>query len=765
MERFNPNINIGLNSKQINKRINDKLVNYDVDVLTKSYKQIVYENIFTLFNFINLFLGLLIFFTGEYKNLLFLGVVFCNTFISLIQEIRAKKAIDQLTVITSNKSTVIRDGKISTINNNEIVLDDLIKYKLGNQIIVDTIILKGNVIVDESFITGESDNIIKREGDKLLSGSFIVGGECIGRVDSVGEDNYTNKITSGAKYYKKINSEILNTLNRLIKFISVAIVPLGLLFFLKQYNITNNLNISITNTVAALIGTIPEGLILLTSSVFAVSSIRLAKKNVLTQNLYCSENLARVDTICLDKTGTLTTGNMKVKKVISLNSKFDIEKILGNICNHMLVDNSTSISINNYFEKRNDYKLINKIDFSSLTKCSIFEFDKGTFIMGALEFINTDDNINIDEYSKKYRTILVGFNTAKIVDNKVEEKFKIIGIILIEDELRSNAKEVIEYLKQEDINVKIISGDNIHTINNIVNKLGLNELKLYDMTNYKGENLDTIVEEYDVFGRVTPVQKKEILLALKNNKHKVAMTGDGVNDVLSLKEADSSITLSCASDAAKNVSELVLLDDDFKSLPEIIKEGRRTINNLERSSSLFLTKTGYAIILAFIFLLINSKYPFIPIQLTLVSVLTIGIPSFLLALEPNHDRVKGRFIHNIILKCIPASLAIVFNILCIIALSKYFEILPQQLSTIAVILTAFVGFVLLFEVCYTFNCFRALLFSFLLGTFIIVSIFFNKLFELVTLSSYQYIIVIILFIFDILLFNLLTKFIQRKTKD
>lgn len=745
----------GLTKDEVIDRIKSNRVNKDVCIKTKSYRQIAFENIFTLFNIINLFLGIIIISVNEYKNLTFLGVAFINTIISMLQEMRCKHTVDKLAIISKTKVHVIRDNKDEYIDINEIVMDDIIKYKLGDQIVVDCIIREGNIEVNESLLTGESDPIIKNVGDKILSGSFIVSGGCTAQVVSVGEDSYANKITKEAKYLDSAKSEIMITLNKIIKIISVLIVPLGIILFLHQLKITSTMSDAVIGVVAALIGTIPEGLVLLTSTVFAISSIRLSNKNVLVQELYCIENLAHVDTICLDKTGTLTTGNMKVVDTIKLDSKYDIDSIMNNISYYIDNYNPTSCAIGNYFKKSNEYKLINKIDFSSDKKYSVYEFDNNTYILGAPEFINCD-NVDYSKYSK-YRVLLLGVNREHIKDNKVNDKFKPIGLILIEDEIRKGAKDTLNYLRNEDVDIKIISGDNINTIESIARKIGIDNIKLCDMSKVSDDtDYKDIVLKYNIFGRVTPSQKKKIIVTLKSMGHKVAMTGDGVNDVLSLKESDCSISMSNGSDAARNVSQIVLLDNDFKVIPLIIKEGRRSINNLERSSSLFLTKTIYSIILAILFVFINMDYPFIPIQLTLISVLTIGIPSFVLALEPNYNRVKGHFFMNIISKSLPAAITIVVNIITIVILSNMFRFNDNYISTMSVILVAFTGFVLLFKVCYPFNCIRGVLYGSLIISFIFSCVGLHKLFELVLLTPNQFIIILILCILDIILFNILS---------
>lgn len=751
----------GLTREEINIRKSEGKINIDSSVSTKNYKQIILSNIFTLFNIINLILGLLILLTGNIKNLTFLGVAFFNTIISMIQEIRSKRIVDKLSLLNSRKVCSIREDNEEYISIDEIVLDDLLKYKLGNQIVVDGTIIEGTIEVDESLLTGESDHILKKVGDKVLSGSIVVSGCAYVKTEAVSSDCYINKISKEAKYLKKVQSEIMTTLNRIIKIISIVIIPLGIIFYLRQVSVQTP-NEAITSTVAALIGTIPEGLVLLTSTVLAIASIRLAKKNVLVQQLFCIENLARVDTICLDKTGTLTTGNMKVEEVVILNNSFDIDLIMKNINYNSIDSNSTSAALINYFSKDDTYNFVNRIPFSSDKKYSVYEFEDNTYIIGALEFVDYRGEIpNIDEYTNKYRVLLLGANKNKIVNNNVKGKFYPLALILINDEIRNNAIDTLNYINNQDVDIKIISGDNKNTVCMIANKVGITNIKAIDMST-NTMRIDDIVEEYNIFARVTPDEKKELVLALKRLGHKVAMTGDGVNDVLALKEADCSIAMASGSDAARNVSEIVLLDSDFKSIPDIIGEGRRSINNLERSASLFLTKTIYAFVLALLFLFINKDYPFIPIQLTLINAITIGIPSFVLALEPNYERVKGKFVNNIITKSLPTALTVVINIIFILILSKVFNIDSQYTSTMCVITVAIIGFVLLYKICTPFNYSRIILFGFLILLFGICVSTMHDLFELFLPDPLHILFLIILCFIYVIMHNLLTDFINKR---
>ena len=653
----NKKIDIGLTKEEVEERIKENKVNYDTSLPTKSIKTIVRENIFTLFNLINILLGVAVFCVGSYKNLLFLIVIFCNTAISIIQEINSKKAVDKLSILAQAKVNCIRDGEKQEIGINSIVLDDLLMLETGNQIVADSIILEGEVEVNESFITGESDVIYKRKGDTLLSGSFVVSGKCKAEVIHIGDENYTSKISSGAKYVKKVNSEIMKSLNGIIKIVSIAIVPIGILLFFNQLGLTeNSFKNAVVNTVAAIIGMIPEGLVLLTSTVLAVSVIRLSKRKVLVQELYCIETLARVDTLCLDKTGTITEGTMEVNDIIEITkSKEELEEILSEISSASDDNNSTIEAIRAKYKNKQKWKVINKIPFSSQKKWSGVCFkDKGSYIIGAPEFVLREKydeyKERIEKYSNDYRVIIVANSEGDFIEKELPDKLEVLGFVLISDVIRKEASKTLKYFKEQGVNIKIISGDNPITVSKIAKRAGVeNSEKYINMQEIKTkEQLEKAAKEYTIFGRVTPVQKKELVQALQKEGHTVAMTGDGVNDVLALKEADCSIAMASGSDATRNVAEIVLLDSNFASMPEIVLEGRRTINNIERSATLFLVKTIYASILAIIFLFVNMPYPFMPIQLTLISTVTIGIPSFVLALEPNKERIKGKFLRNVI---------------------------------------------------------------------------------------------------------------------
>lgn len=752
MIRYNPKINEGLTKEQVEYRIKNNQLNKKSDIKTKSIKQIIFYNTFTLFNILNLSLGLLIFLVKSYKNLLFLGVVICNTLISIIQEIRSKKAVDKLSIISSTKSNVIRNSESKSINIEDVVLDDIICFKRGNQVIADSIIREGVVEVNESLLSGEENSVVKHVGDFLYSGSFIVSGNCIAKVERVGKDSYANTLTSEAKYVKKVNSEIMNTFKKIIKIISIVIIPVGIMLFLRQYTLnSSNLTDAVVNTVAAIIGMIPEGLILLTSTVLAVSVIRLSKKGVLVQELYCIETLARVDTICLDKTGTLTEGTMEVEDVVVLNKKYDYEKILSSIARVLIDDNATMEAIGKKFNKQTNFTPISSEPFSSEKKYSSVTFKEGKFILGAPDIL--DNSLKMKELIEKYSD----FRLVLLKHNKDN-----IALILLKDKIRYQASNTLNYLRKQGVDIKIISGDSEKIISRIAKRLNFKNIKCIDMSKNKTNRMKQIVEEYNIFSRVSPKQKKELISALKSNGHITAMTGDGVNDVLALKESDCSIAMASGSDAARSVSELVLLNSDFESIPKIVEEGRRTINNIQRSSSLFITKTIYSTLLAIIFLFIPMNYPFEPIQLSLVSVVTIGIPSFVLALEPNYDIISGRFFLNILKRSLPGGLTIVLNVISVMILANIFHINSSQISTMAVLLTSITGFILLYRICYPFNKLRTALFIFLILMYLVCIIGLHKIFEIVMLNPLMIIYISLVFILDIGLFDLLSTICEKK---
>ena len=771
-------IKSGLTTKQVEERIEKNLVNIDTTLPTKSIKQILKENFLTLFNFLNLFLAIAVFCVGSYKNMLFLGIVIINTAISTFQEINSKKMVDKLAVLAEAKATVIRDGIKQKISIHKLVLDDIIEMQAGNQIATDSIIEEGEVEVDESFLTGESDSIYKKKGDLILSGSIIISGNCIAKVKHIGEENYTAKISSGAKYVKKVKSEIMKSLSKIIGILTIAIIPIGILLFSNQYFILKfTLEESVVKTVAAMIGMIPEGLVLLTSTVLAVSVIRLSKRKVLVQELYCIETLARVDTLCLDKTGTLTEGKMEVVKYNEQEStKQEFENAMKNFASSSQDSNSTILAIKEKFEKNNKDELVkikSKIPFSSQTKWSALTYEnEDTYILGAPEIVlgnkfNEYKN-NIEKESEEYRILVLVSTKENINKKEIPKDIKVFGFVYLRDKIRKEAKDTIQYFKDQEVEIKIISGDNPITVSQIAKQVGIQEYENYiDASLLKTkEEIKEAVLKYTIFGRVTPIQKKEIVIALQENGETVAMTGDGVNDVLALKQADCSIAMANGSDATKNVSQLILLDSNFSSMPQVVLEGRRTINNLQRSASLFLVKTMYSAILAVVFLIIGSKYPFMPIQLSLISTVTIGIPSFLLALEPNREKVQGRFLKNIIKKAIPTAITVILSIITIAIANKLGKISNEIYPSLCVIAAGFSAILLLLTFTrkrknenkkYPFSRFRLILTIFMFILFIIGLTAFSWWFSIAPLDimTKEIIIICMVCIIDFTVLNIL----------
>lgn len=761
----------GLTSKEVKERIQKGKVNYDTTTPSKSIKQILIENTCTLFNFINIILGVAIVLVGSYKNLLFLGVVVCNTLISTIQEIRAKKIVDKLSVISSSKAKVIRDGKEKEIHINDIVLDDLIIYELGNQIVADSKVVDGYCEVNESFITGEAKTIFKKQGDMLLSGSFIVSGNVKAKVIHVGLDNYTSIISHDAKQMKKeVNSEIMRSLNKIVKYVSIALVPIGILLLLRQFSIDGNTyQNAVTSVVAALIAMIPEGLILLVSTVLAISVLRLSKYNVLVQDLYSLETLARVDTLCLDKTGTITEGKMEIVDVVPLNRHKinEIDDVMEIISTNLNDKNPTFNAVNDKYGNNSNIKAVKNINFSSERKYSGVVLKDCSYIMGAPEFI-LDEEIKIyqkkiDELSKDNR-VLTLIKTDVIKDNNKLPSYKdVLALILIHDKIRPAAINTINYFIENDVDIKIISGDSVSTVKSIASEVGIDIIGAYDARNITNDtDINQIVEENNVFARVKPEQKRMLISALKNNGHVVAMTGDGVNDVLALKESDCGIAINDGADAARNVAELVLLDNNFDSMPEVVKEGRRTINNVERSATLFLSKTIYASLLAVLFLFINYTYPFIPIQMTLINSLTIGIPAFILALEPNRSRVNGKFFINVVSKAIPSGITTVVNILLLVFVASLINLPNKETSTIAVIITAYTAILLIYRISKPLNLLRKTLLALIILIFVLMILtpIGRSIFSLSWLSPNGLLILLPLMYISTRLFKLLSNLLN-----
>lgn len=762
VERYTPNIKDGLSTVQVENRIKQGLVNRQNFVRTKSIGRIILENSITLFNIINVILAIALMWAGSYKNMLFIVVVLINLIIGIVQEVRAKRTADRLSLISAIKTTVIRNGTEQHIPTDNIVLDDILKLQVGNQVTADCSILNGYCEVNESFITGEANPIAKKQGDTILSGSYIISGGVYAKAEKISENTYISSLSKEAKKLKKHKSEIMDSINKIIKWISVAIFPIGAILLYTQYQLLGDIKSAVVQATAGLIGMIPEGLVLLTSMVFAVSVIRLAKNNVLAQDLSSVESLARVDVLCLDKTGTLTTGDMYLEKIIYTNKEFDaqlIDSILSSIVSSQNSLNATSRAIKDYTDKHTNikYQVVDDIPFSSDRKWSATQLcNMGTFIMGAYEYIFPNGKLQstIDNYSNEYRVITLAYTKESISNDIHELNIEPIALILLKDTLRPNIKETLEYFKTQDVSIKIISGDNVKTVSTIAKNLNFADVRSLDMSSVTKSELKNLVEDVSLFCRVTPDKKRLIVKYLKEKGHIVAMTGDGVNDVPALKEADCSIAISNGAEATRNISQLILLNSEFSSLPKIVAEGRRSINNIKRSASLFLIKTTYSILLDLIFIILTMQYPFVPIQLTLISAICIGIPSFILALEPNNNRVNGSFLKYILSKAIPTALDIVITVTSISILGStiFTELSTKEISSICVISTGFIGLLHLLRLCKPLNTMRTILLIVLTLLFIGGLTVCHNLFSIVAISQTGFIMLLISMIISFILF-------------
>lgn len=727
---INTNINTGLTSDEAAERVKNGLSNGDMDIKTKSVKRIFFDNIFTFFNLINTALAVLVLITGSFKNVLFMGIIISNIAIGIFQELRSKRVIDRLSIISAPKARLLRDGKEITLPVSEVVVDDIMLLSTGNQICADAVVAEGECEANESLVTGESDAISKKPGDKLISGSFVVSGSVKAQATHVGANSTSGKITSGAKYIKKRSSEMMKAIDTIIRIVAFCIIPFGIVLFLKAFLLIKlSFEEGVVSTVAALIALIPEGLVLLTSIALAISSIRLARRQTLCQDLYCVEALARVDVLCLDKTGTITEGSQIVTEIVPLDKKFNVNMALSAFAAAFEDKNPTLSAIAEKFSEKPDVKPKRTIAFSSARKWSAAEFDGlGTIAVGAPSFVLGSAYESIREKCERFtengfRTLVVAGSDKPLGDNALPSDITARALVVMSDKLRDSAPEVFRYFKEQGVALKVISGDDPRTVSTIAIRAGLDNAENYvDMTGISEDELPTLVEKCSIFGRVTPDMKLSIIKALKANGHKTAMAGDGVNDVPALREADCSVTVQAGSDAARAVSQIVLMNNDFASMPLVVQEGRRCINNIQRSAALFLTKTIFAFLLAVAFLFLPYEYPFKPIQMTLVSALTIGAPSFLLALEPNRSIVRGSFLKNVLWKAAPGGISAALGIGLIMVTRAVFDFPADEASTMSLLLMGAAFFGALFGICLPFNKTRAVMFTALAAVFCLVPI-------------------------------------------
>lgn len=705
----------GLSDEEVRERVAAGKVNGEQTVRTKSVAQILRSNILTFFNFVFIVLAVLL--AGFVPagmdgigNFGFLILIVFNTLVGIVQELRAKRTMDRLSLLSAPKAVVVREGETREIAIEDIVLDDIAELSSGRQVCADGIIVEGSCEVNESLVTGEPDAIVKNVGDRVISGSFVVSGKAKCRVEHVGADNFVMKISSGAKYFKKPTSEIWRSLMLIVKVMSIVIVPVGIaLFCSKYFRDTSALNDTVVTTIGSVIGMIPSGLVALASTVFCVSVIRLSRRKTLAQDLYCVETLARVDVLCLDKTGTITEGSMEVNGVEPREglSEEEFKAVLKDTVAATGDENATALALRNYLDGVPSSRTAeNVVPFSSARKWSGARFDGVSYALGAVEFTLGHGEGGIFDTAaahaeEGYRVLALVSSKGDFIDQKLPDNVTFEGFVYLTDKIRAEAPDTLRFFREQGVDVKIISGDNPSTVRAVAKRAGLEKCDdIIDMSTLSTEEeVWEAAEKYTVFGRVLPDQKLTLVKALKAAGHTVAMTGDGVNDVLALKEADCSVAMASGSDAAKNVSSLVLLDSNFASMPHIVAEGRRSINNLERSAALYIMKTVYNVLLALLFMIVNEPLPFEPRNLTLIGGVTIGMPSIVLALEPNNELVRGRFLTKVLCYAVPGGVIVLLGAAAVMVADRCFiDVSPDQIRTMYCIVTTFVGMIYLFRV-------------------------------------------------------------------
>ena len=718
--RFNADIRYGLNSDQVNEYFENGWSNELVEPPSKTVPEIIKSNLFTYFNLVFAVLAALLILAGSFRNLTFLPVILANLFIGIIQEIRAKNTLDKLSVLNAPKALVVREGRQFSIPAEELVLDDIVIFKAGNQICADAIVVDGEVSVNESLLTSESDEISKKPGDELMSGSFIVSGECYARLDKVGEDSYISKLTLEAKAMNsEEQSEMIRVLDKLVGVVGILIIPIGLLLFGQQFFFSGaSFSKSITSMVAAVIGMIPEGLYLLASVALVVSVMRLASKKVLVHDMKCIETLARVNVLCVDKTGTITENTMEVNGEIPMDgydsqSMAPLKQIISDFASAMSSDNITMKAMKDYFNKPSGRKAVSVSPFSSQFKYSGAAFEDGSYVLGAPEFVLREDYDNyreqIEQYSSEgYRVLVFGIYDGVIDGKALTGKVTPLGLVFLSNPIRKEAPETFKYFENQGVEIKVISGDNPVTVSQVALQAGIANADNYidASTLTTDEAIEDAVLRYTVFGRVTPDQKRKFVRALKKAGRTVAMTGDGVNDVLALKDADCSVAMASGSDAAAQASQLVLLDSNFACMPSVVMEGRRVVNNIERSASLFLVKNIFSFLLSLFSVCFMINYPLEPSQISLISMFTIGVPAFFLALQPNKNIIQGHFLSNVLIKALPAGITDFLVVGALVVFGQVFEVGETDISTACTMLLAIVGFVILYNISKPMNALR-----------------------------------------------------------
>ena len=789
MNKDSNSINItGLTDEEVRQRVEEGFTNRTDISTDKTTKEIVISNVFTYFNLIFLVITILLIMVGSFRNLTFLPIIIGNTVIGIVQEIRAKKTLEKMSLLNAPHADVIRNGSVKQISTEELVKDDVILLTAGKQICADAVVISGNIQVNESLLTGEADEVEKTEGSTLMSGSFVVSGECYARLEKVGNESYISRLSLEAKSMgDKEQSEMIRSINLIVKWVGIVIIPIGLILFWQSHFVNGeSITKSVTSTVAAIIGMIPEGLYLLTTVALALSTMKLARKKVLLHDMKSIETLARVDVLCVDKTGTITEPDMKLKEIfLCKNSGADgtqtaltldeLKSLILDYANASVDNNATMLALKAYAAEaltNNTSALyrtaVSQQAFSSSLKYGSVTFSDGTYLLGAPEFIMHEDFARIEEEIIPYadkgdRVLLFARYNGENVENGINGSVTPLGFVALANPIRANAVKTFEYFKSQGVAIKVISGDNPRTVSRIAIQAGIESAESFvDAATLDTEDkIADAVNKYTVFGRVTPKQKKQLVKALQAKGHTVAMTGDGVNDILAMKDADCSVAMASGSEAAAQAAQVVLLDSDFAHMPDVVYEGRRVVNNIQRSASLFLVKNIFSLLLSLFSVILMVMYPLEPAQVSLISMFTIGVPGFLLALEQNKDRIKGHFITNVMLKALPGGLTDVIAVGALVVCGEVFCISDASIGTIATLVLSVVGFMILFKISEPLNGMKYAVIIGNIAGLVFSGFFLKKLFALTDLSNICILLMIVFGFAAESLFRNLTLLVEK----
>jgi cation-transporting ATPase E len=768
----------GLTAAEVNARIEAGKINIADDSSDRTTGKIIRDNLLTYFNLIFLVITVLLCIAGAFRDLTFLPIIIGNILIGIVQELRAKKTLDKMKILNAGHAVVIREGKRQKVTAEELVIDDLVWLSSGDAICADSVVVSGEITVNESMLTGEADGIVKKENEELLSGSFVVSGEGYARLTRVGNDSYISKLTNEAKALKKgEESEMIRSINMFVKVIGIIIIPMSVILFVQAFVFRNaSFRTSITSMVASIIGLIPEGLYLLTTLALAVSMMKLAKDKVLLHDMKSIESLARVDVLCVDKTGTITKPEMTVTEIVSCDDSMN--EVFTDYVMSSIDNNATAVALKKYL---NDNNVVNgkrtasKVyPFNSTVKYGAMAFNDDYYVLGAPEFIiktgfnNLKDDIS--QYTTKgYRVIVLAKAESLTRDGVIDGEILPLGFVVLANEIRDNAVETFTYFKEQGVAIKVISGDNPATVSEVARQAGIENAEKYVDASTLTDNLmiSEAIAKYTVFGRVTPKQKQQFVKALKMQGHTVAMTGDGVNDILALKDADCSVAMASGSEATAQAAQIVLLDSDFSRMPEIVLEGRRVVNNVQRSASLFLVKNLFSLLLTIFSTVLMISYPLMPSQVSLISMFTIGIPGFLLALEPNKSRIKGHFLGNVLLKALPAGLTDFFAVSALVICGHVFNIPSTDIATASTLLIAVVGFMIMIKISHPFNKFKYGILALNIFGLIFCGLFLDNLFAMSDMSNICILLTIVFGFAAESMFRYITifvEFIQNKMR-